>query len=368
MTQSYHNLYLAAVAAHPEKSKKNVQQETNVLWKDIKENKKNYNEELNRLKIKATRSKTSLLTYWATRPKPTATSPEVVVVSSSGPSTDQQAPPQLDEIETPPDADNSTADAPAQIKLNEELSQAAKKIADFHIVQRTVGLSNVHKKELNTLINLKQSLEKKMKRLVINQKAQQKQRVKKRKAMEELVQSNPEAAKKLKSKGSVGRPPVPMKATAKGPAVNSDGQFGSLFQNLWLSHVTETKVFDAHCPKLSHITHKCGIRQNFNEECVLFAGFTTLPLKHSTLTRRSVKMPRLLLKTRRSLQILITETRSRQSLQTLILLTLSLGVPTIRILSHLLPHLPEHRETYSTSSTEDMDTTPDWTVCLTLYN
>ena len=66
MTQSYHNLYLAAVAAHPEKSKKNVQQETNVLWKDIKENKKNYNEELNRLKIKATRSKTSLLTYWAT--------------------------------------------------------------------------------------------------------------------------------------------------------------------------------------------------------------------------------------------------------------------------------------------------------------
>ena len=208
MTQSYHNLYLAAVAAHPEKSKKNVQQETNVLWKDIKENKKNYNEELNRLKIKAKRSKTSLLTYWATRPKPTATSPEVVVVSSSGPSTDQQAPPQLDEIETPPDADNSTADAPAQIKLNEELSQAAKKIADFHIVQRTVGLSNVHKKELNTLINLKQSLEKKMKRLVINQKAQQKQRVKKRKAMEELVQSNPEAAKKLKSKGSVGRPPV----------------------------------------------------------------------------------------------------------------------------------------------------------------
>ena len=66
MTQSYHNLYLAAVAAHPEKLKKNVQQETNVLWKDIKENKKNYNEELNRLKIKATRSKTSLLTYWAT--------------------------------------------------------------------------------------------------------------------------------------------------------------------------------------------------------------------------------------------------------------------------------------------------------------
>ena len=63
--------------------------------------------------------------------------------------------------------------------------------------------------------------------------------------------------------------PVPMKATAKGPAVNSDGQFGSLFQNLWLSHVTETKVFDAHCPKLSHITHKCGKTELQRRVCTI---------------------------------------------------------------------------------------------------
>ena len=36
--------------------------------------------------------------------------------------------------------------------------------------------------------------------------------------------------------------PVPIKTTSKGPAVDSAGKFGTLFQNLWLSHVTETKV------------------------------------------------------------------------------------------------------------------------------
>ena len=37
-------------------------------------------------------------------------------------------------------------------------------------------------------------------------------------------------------------PPVPLKLTGNGPSVHSSGKFGNLFQNLWLSSVTQTKV------------------------------------------------------------------------------------------------------------------------------
>lgn len=209
---TYHKLYLAAVDAYPEKSKKNVQIETTALWKEIKEKKKVYSEELKRLQVKATRSKSNLLNFWTSRPKPSPaeSEPEVVLLTSTETPSTAAAPeetPQTDQVETLDD-DDDYVKSPAQIFVKEKLSDTERKIADFHIVQKTVGLSDEHKRELKTLIDLKVNFEKKLRRLYSNQKASKKQRIKKRKAMEELVQSYPEAAKKLKSKGSVGRPPL----------------------------------------------------------------------------------------------------------------------------------------------------------------
>ena len=49
-----------------------------------------------------------------------------------------------------------------------------------------------------------------------------------------------------------------MKVTPRGPNIHSEGQFGSLFQNLHLASITKTKVFDTFCPKMSQIKHKSG--------------------------------------------------------------------------------------------------------------
>jgi hypothetical protein len=56
-------------------------------------------------------------------------------------------------------------------------------------------------------------------------------------------------------------PPIPMKVTKTGPKVEKDGKFGGLFQNLWLSQASQTKVFDTHCPKLSQVRHKSGLSE-----------------------------------------------------------------------------------------------------------
>ena len=45
----YHSLYLAGIQAFPEKSKKNVQSEINLLWSEIKTKSKDYEEELKKL-------------------------------------------------------------------------------------------------------------------------------------------------------------------------------------------------------------------------------------------------------------------------------------------------------------------------------
>ena len=203
MTGTYHKLYLAAVEAYPEKPKKTVQIETTALWKEIKEKNKNYNEEIKRLQIKATRTKSSILNFWTTRPKPAPkdSDPDVVIVSANVPSTAAvpEETPQADRIETPDHHDDTKS--PAEILIKEKVSETEKKIANFHIVQKTVGLSDEHKKELKTLIDLKLLSEKKLKKLQSDQKSQKKKRLKKRKAIDELVRCYPEAAKKLKTNG-----------------------------------------------------------------------------------------------------------------------------------------------------------------------
>ena len=87
------------------------------------------------------------------------------------------------------------------MKVNDDLSATEKRIADLIIVRSSVGLSDVHKKEQNSLLKQKKDLEKKLNRLQNVQKAQQKFRDNRKKVLEELETSNPAAAKRLKGSG-----------------------------------------------------------------------------------------------------------------------------------------------------------------------
>ena len=62
--------------------------------------------------------------------------------------------------------------------------------------------------------------------------------------------------------------PIPIKIMQKGPSIHSDGQFGSIFQNLWLASITKTKVFDTFCPKMNQIKHKSGKTELHRRVCV----------------------------------------------------------------------------------------------------
>ena len=54
-------------------------------------------------------------------------------------------------------------------------------------------------------------------------------------------------------------PPIPLKINNTGPSGSAKGKFGGLFQNLWLSHSTKTKVFDTYCPKMNEVKHQSGV-------------------------------------------------------------------------------------------------------------
>ena len=60
----HHVLYLAEGKAFPDKTKKKVQQEINVLWLEIKSSKKSYDEKLKKLQLLKTKKKASLLSFW----------------------------------------------------------------------------------------------------------------------------------------------------------------------------------------------------------------------------------------------------------------------------------------------------------------
>ena len=62
-------------------------------------------------------------------------------------------------------------------------------------------------------------------------------------------------------------PPIPMKVTKTGPKVGKEGKFGGLFQNLWLSETTKTKVFDTHCPKMAVVKHRSGLSELKRRTC-----------------------------------------------------------------------------------------------------
>ena len=90
---------------------------------------------------------------------------------------------------------------PAQKKVCDELETVNKKIADFHVVKQTIGLSDDNEKQLKDLMNQKTELEKRLHRLISIQNAQKKFRSTEKRKMEELVLKYPEVGRKHKSKG-----------------------------------------------------------------------------------------------------------------------------------------------------------------------
>ena len=81
------------------------------------------------------------------------------------------------------------------------MKETEKKIADYHIIQKKVGLSREHELELESLIKSKKSTEQKLKTLKINQISKQKQRSHRKRQLEDLKINNVPAAKKLKLQG-----------------------------------------------------------------------------------------------------------------------------------------------------------------------
>lgn len=220
MTDRFHQLYLAFVAAHPDRQKKSCQRDANTLWSEIKAGQKDYSTEINRLKTQANRAKANLLSFWSTprTPKVTTTvqnSDEVQVVTAIVTAHADAEPtalaadiPSSQANEPPQEVSSSRNQTPAQLATNKELADTNKRIADLNIAKSTVGLSDIHKAELESLIKKKSELEKKMKRLQSLQIAQQRHRNKRKKALGELQVSHPDAAKRLKVAGKVGRPPL----------------------------------------------------------------------------------------------------------------------------------------------------------------
>ena len=110
----FHKLYLAAVKAYPNKTKKTVQAETGILWSEIKEKKKEFDEELKKLQLKATKSRSSMLHFWTSRPAPTtdtadSSAPDISIVNIVEPEPVNSAPETETGTPCPTDTQNSRA-------------------------------------------------------------------------------------------------------------------------------------------------------------------------------------------------------------------------------------------------------------------
>ena len=194
----HHVLYLAGLEAFADKKKKKVQQEINVLWLEIKSSKKSYDEELKKLQLLKTKKKASLLNFWTKQhvPAQQTTSDEFQIVPSSA-------------VDTTNDEDQplvNQADTPAQQKIKDDRAAIESRISDLCVVNRTIGLSPELNKEMDRLQKERNALELKPRKKQQNQKAQQKFRDLKRKAVKEISVTHPEAAKSLRPYGTSGRP------------------------------------------------------------------------------------------------------------------------------------------------------------------
>lgn len=207
----HHILYLAGVEAFPEKSKSIVQKQINILWSEIKDSSKNYENELRKLQEKAEKSKTSVLSYWKSIPKCQPDKVEIPSAAENLPIMVSTTAIKNESIEPAVEAASANSvcnGTPAQLKIKDQKAAVNKKITHLCLVEKTVGLAPPLRKEMTRLLKEKVLLDTKLKRAQQNQKAQQKNRDLNRKAMMDLAETHPDAAKHLRYFGVQGKPPL----------------------------------------------------------------------------------------------------------------------------------------------------------------
>ena len=177
MADRYKQLFEAAVAAYPDTKKQKVQTDVNLVWKEIKAGRKDYLTELKQFKDLGTRAKSNLMSFWAPsrKRKPsetTASTSEIQFVRAIVTTHVTDQPSSSTDEQPEPAPKVARSETPVQRNTKEELSKTEKRIADLHIVKSSVGLSEIHAKELTSLVQKKADLEKKIKRLKSLQAAQ----------------------------------------------------------------------------------------------------------------------------------------------------------------------------------------------------
>ena len=201
MANKYQTLYQAVLHANPSsiKTKQILQEEANLLWRDIKNGCKNYDDEVKNLKDRARKSKANLLGFWAKLPTPT----NIVEL----PKVNDNSCPREPSVTVVENKENQStpirASAHAQQKAISELAEVEKNIADLYVVKRTIGLSNDNKKNLDSLCKSKKGLENKLKRLRDNAKIKSNKRAQTKKKLKNIVKLHPELAQTIKSQGKL---------------------------------------------------------------------------------------------------------------------------------------------------------------------
>ena len=147
----YNKLFQAAVKAYPNKMKPKVQEEIRILWKEIKNNEKNLDEELMKLNNKYKQRQGTYMKFWGQLPK----QPEepLAAVGTVKSEVNDNIPEKISEEKI--SVENKYM--PTQTKVNNDLSEIQIFFAEFHIIQSKVELSQDHKQKLQSLIKLKES-------------------------------------------------------------------------------------------------------------------------------------------------------------------------------------------------------------------
>ena len=206
MHTDYHKLSQAYHAAFVNKKKRILQEETNVLWREIKSGEKQFDDELKKLKVRASKSKGNLFGLWANVPTSSKTSESPIVNQSSESSVLSATIENNTEIKEKSIVSQIKPNATAQQRAISELNDVEKDIANLYVVQKTIGLSNANKKSLDALCKRKKMLDNKLKRLQNNATAQQKKRSKVTKVLKNIMEINPQLVKSVKPQDGVGRP------------------------------------------------------------------------------------------------------------------------------------------------------------------
>ena len=200
-----HTQYFSILDAQPNITKQLWQKDANEIWQQIKRKEKNYYEVMAQLQMRAQEHKLKMMKFWTgkkmnkalTVPKQPDNTNKLDIAGTtaepgpSGACGGEPSPAPADE--TPPVSQHVT---PSQTAAKDELAKVNSRIASINITKRHIELSCELKNELKTLEKKKNDLEKKMKRLVSDQRSQQKLRDKRKQALSEIIAADNSASKK----------------------------------------------------------------------------------------------------------------------------------------------------------------------------